>query len=72
MKRGRPRETPRDHGVPPGGCSPASPWAEFSEDYCFILKLSFVPRSEFDAFLIAMIRRSLVLIMQIPCNIHKL
>lgn len=46
--------------------------AHFSEDYCFILKLSFVRRSESDAFLIAMVGRSLnCLIMQSTCNIYK-
>ena len=41
------------------GREPAGPWASFSQDYCFILKLPLVQPSEFDAFLIAMICRSL-------------
>lgn len=41
------------------GREPQGPWASFSEGYCFILKLSLVQLSEFDAFLIAMICCSL-------------
>lgn len=49
-----PGEGARASAWPPGGGC-----AHFSEDYCFILKRSFVRRSEFDAFLIAMVGRSL-------------